>query len=155
MRWLNLATQIITEVDILQIRHKIIQVIILASLVSGSPWGWAGYSLQIFSWGFFLNRIMFGLYSAKVRFFFVASSVRYKSGFVHTSVLHQQVFRSSSTMRRLRRNLRAFPRLVTLLSANYIFSLTWLQGARALWSIKTFRQNWMFGLKVQPDLALW
>lgn len=116
MHWLNLATQIITEVDILQIRHKIIQVIILAR-GRGPP-------SKFFLWVFSLNRIMFGLYSAKVRFFFVASSVRYKSGFVHTSVLHQQVFRSSSTMRRLRRNLRAFSRLVTLLSANYIFSLT-------------------------------
>ena len=124
MHWLNLATQIITEVDILQIRHKIIQVIILASLVSGPLEVGRGPPSKFFLWVFSLNRIMFGLYSAKVRFFFVASSVRYKSGFVHTSVLHQQVFRSSSTMRRLRRNLRAFPRLVTLLSANYIFSLT-------------------------------
>ena len=83
MRWLNLAKQIITEVDILQIRHKIIQVMILASLVSGPLEVGRGPPSKFFLGAFSLNRIMFGLYSAKVRFFFVASSVRYKSGFVH------------------------------------------------------------------------
>ena len=77
------------------IRLKVVKVKNLASLVCGSPLGWARSSLQIFFLKvFFFQSNTVQHISGLERLFFVAS-VCHNMGFIYILALHQQVFRCS------------------------------------------------------------
>ena len=77
------------------IRLKVVKVKNLASLVCGSPLGWARSSLQIFfPKVFFFQSNTVQHISGLDRLFLVAS-VCHNMGFIYILALHQQVFRCS------------------------------------------------------------